>query len=327
MKKLIELIHGAQKFILSTHRQCDGDGLGAELALFYALKKLKKDVHVINIDKTPRKYRFLNPHAHILYLEEGGFEIPEAKLALVFDTNDSRLVEPLFSRLSEQGTQIVFVDHHPALTHGPKPTTDSWIDEKCASTGEMTYRLIRGLGVELDRDIARCLYTSIAFDTQFYRYIRNSPVSHEITAELLKHNIDPEDINRHLFSHQTAGKVAFLAKALGQIEFFDEGKTAFLKLCDEDLTYHQLEPDESRDVIDMLMNIESLEAAVLFREDAPNHYKMSLRSKGKLEILSIAEKLGGGGHTYAAGAFVRGELAPFKQSILSAISKKMKDLK
>lgn len=327
MEKLIELVRGANSLILSTHRQCDGDGLGAQLAIYYALKKMGKTVHVINIDKTPRKYRFLNPHAHIRYLEDGGVEVPVVDLALVFDTNDSRLVEPLYSRLNENSTPIAFVDHHPPLTHGPRPTAQSWVDTTCASTGEMAYQIIKGLKIPLDRDISRCLYTSITFDTQFYRYIRNSPTSHEIAAELLRHDIDPEDINRHLFSHQTAGKVAFLAKALGQIEFYDDGRTAFLKLCDEDLTFHQLEPDESRDVIDMLMNIESLEAAVLFREDAPNHYKMSLRSKGKLEILSIAEKLGGGGHMYAAGAFVRGELLPFKQSILSAISKKIKDIK
>lgn len=326
MKKLIQLIREAKSLTLSTHRQCDGDGLGAELALFYALKKAGKKVSVINIDKTPRKYRFLTPHSHIRYLDEDP-RVEKTDLALVFDTNDQRLVEPLFSELTKLGTPILFIDHHPALTQGPLPTENSMIDVTSASTGELAYRIIRELGIELDRDIARCLYTSITFDTQLYRYIRNSPTSHQIAAELLAYDINPEDIHRHLFSHQTMGKVAFLAKALGEIEYYNNGKIAFLKINDADMARHQLEPDESRDVIDMLMNIETLEAAILLREDGSDNYKLSLRSKGKLEVLSIAEKLGGGGHLYAAGASINGNINTFKKDLLQMVSKKIDAIK
>jgi phosphoesterase RecJ-like protein len=320
MKKLADRIHNAQKIILSTHRQCDGDGLGAELALFHALQAAGKDVQVINVDATPKKYRFLQPDRWIQYFDSDS-ELPaEADLAIIFDTNDERLVEPLFSSLKKFVPTIAFVDHHPILVKGPTPTAESWIDVTSASTGEMSYRLIKDLGLPINRDVARCLYTSITFDTQLYRFVRNSPMSHRIAAEMMEHGIDTEEIHRHLFGNQTVQKMAFLARALGQIEYFVDGKLAVLKLKDADLFHYNMEPDDSRDVIDMLMNIETLEAAALFREDAKNEYKLSLRSKGKVAVLPVAENLGGGGHVHAAGAFVKGDYDTLKEQVVQELT-------
>lgn len=326
MEKIVELIKSAKNIVLTTHRQCDGDGLGAELALYFALKKINKPVQVINVDKTPRKYRYLSPDSHIVYFDESpGVKIP-ADLCLIFDTNDERLLEPLFSTIKATCQKIVFVDHHPILANGPQPGADSVVDTSCASTGEMAYKIIKQLGVPLDRDIARCLYTSITFDTQLYRYIRNSPISHQIAAELLTFDINPEEIHRHLFGNQTVNKMAFLAMALGQIEYFAEGRIAVLRFQDKDLLRFNLEPDESRDVIDMLMNIETLEAAAVFREDADDEYKVSLRSKNMLEVGSIAESLGGGGHSHAAGALVKSRYEDIREKIVAALVEKLKKI-
>ena len=159
-----------------------------------------------------------------------------------------------------------------------------------------------------------------------YRFIRNSPTSHLIAAELLTHNIGPEEIHRALFGNQTVQKMAFLAKALGQIEYFCEGRLAILKLKDADMFHYNLEPDDSRDVIDMVMNIETLEAAALFREDAPNEYKLSLRSKGHIEVLDVAENFGGGGHLFAAGAFVKGRFQEIRDQIVDQLGGRLDQL-
>lgn len=294
------------------------------MALYFALKKAGKNVRIINVDETPRKYRYLNPDFHITYYTQKPDLKVDADLCLIFDTNDERLLEPLFNKVLKPGCRkIAFIDHHPVLKNGPKPSVESVIDVTAASTGEMAFRIIKGLQLPLDTDVAKALYTSITFDTQLYRYIRNSPNSHRIAAELLEYPIDPSNIHRHLFGNQTVQKFAFLAKALGQIEYFCDGQLAILKLRDDDMFHYNLEPDESRDVIDMLMNIETLEAAALFREDAPNEYKLSLRSKGQIEVLSVAEAFAGGGHVHAAGAFVRGTYADLKDQVVREISKKL----
>lgn len=326
MASVAELIKKSQKIILSTHRQCDGDGLGAELALYYALKKIGKDVRIVNVDSTPRKYRFLGSDKVISLFQNNPVMDLTADLCLIFDTNDERLLEPLFSGLKKSVEKIIFIDHHPLLKNGPQPSTESHIDITAASTGELAYEIIKELGIALDADIARALYTSITFDTQLYRYIRNSPKSHLIAAELLTHPINPQEVHRALFGNQTVQKMAFLAKALGQIEYFCHGKLAILRLRDVDLLAHNLEPDEARDISDMVMNIESLEASAIFREDAENEYKLSLRSKGKLEVLSTAESFGGGGHTHASGAFVKGNYIDLKDKVVKDLTKKISQI-
>lgn len=323
MKNLVQLINQAKSIVLTTHRQCDGDGLGAQMALYFALKKTNKQVRLINVDRTPKKYRFLQPDNWIQYYDSNKQLPSDVDLVLIFDTNDERLVEPLFSGLKAYSPKFIFLDHHPVLSHGPKPSTDSLIDISAASTGELAYKLIQELGIELDRNIARAIYTSITFDTQLYRFIRNSPVSHLIAADLLKYDIDPEEVHRHLFAHQTVNKMGFLARALAQIEYFCDGRVALLKLRDADILQFQLEPDESRDVIDMIMAIEDLEAAAMFREDAPNEFKVSLRSKGQVEVLPLAEALGGGGHMFAAGAYYKGDYEKMKAQVVAAFISKM----
>jgi phosphoesterase RecJ-like protein len=326
MTKIIQRIERAQKIILSTHRQCDGDGLGAELAIYYALKKIGKDVRIVNVDGTPRKYKFLGSEKIIALFQNNPFLDLHADLCLIFDTNDERLLEPLYTGLKKHIPEIIFIDHHPLLQTGPRPSAESHIDIAAASTGEIAYRLIKELKIPLDVDIARALYTSITFDTQLYRYVRNSPVSHLIAAELLQFPIEPEEVHRALFGNQTVQKMAFLAKALGQIEYFCHGQLAVLRVRDAEMLAHNLEPDEARDVIDMIMNVDSLEAAVIFREDAEKEYKLSIRSKGKLEVLSIAESFGGGGHRHAAGAFVKGNYVDLKEKIVKDLTKKISQI-
>lgn len=321
MEKLVQRINEAKQIVLTTHRQCDGDGLGAELALLHALKKIGKNVYAINVDGTPKKYSFLNPDQHIQYYDKNKKLPDHVDLTLIFDTNDERLVEPLFSSLKKISKTVSFIDHHPVLNLGPHPSVESFIDINAASTGELAFNIIKALNISFDYEIARCIYTSITFDTQLFRFIRNSPASHLIAAELLQYQIKPDEIHKSLFGNQTVQKMAFLAKTLSQIEYFCDGKLALVKLKDADLFHYNLDPDDSRDVIDMLMNIETLEAAALFREDDVNQYKMSLRSKGKIKVLGLAEHLGGGGHIFAAGAFIRNEYATIRSLVVEELSR------
>ncbi len=324
MEKLVAKIKQAKSILLSTHRECDGDGLGAQLALYHALKKDGKRVRVMNVDDVPPKYHFLNHSSFLEVYQRPHKPLQPHDLALIFDTNDERQLGILYVELKKYSKEILFVDHHPILLEGPSPSAGSYIDTSAASTGEIVYDIIKKLGIEMDENIAQALYTSVAFDTQVFRYIRSSPKSHIIASELLNFNIKSEDIHRRLFSTHTAGKIAFLSKALGQIEYHLDGRIAVLKIRDQDLTDHGLTLDETRDMIDMIMNIESLETAVIFREDSPNTFKVSLRSKGQIEVLSVAELLGGGGHRWAAGATYNGEFTKLKDITLDALKKKLK---
>lgn len=321
--QVVEYIRNSKRIILTTHRQCDGDGLGSELAMYHALKKIGKDVRIINVDATPKKYDYLAPDDFIQYYDSKHDPIVQSDLGLIFDTNDSRLIEPLYAMLEKRCKKIVFVDHHPVLTEGPAPTSDSIINIRAASTGELAFDIITRLGIPLDPTIARALYTSVVFDTQLFRYIRNSSRSHEVVIELFKHEKAPAEVHQKLFGNFTAPKLKFLANALSHVEFFDDEKLAILHIRKIDLEKIGLNVDDSRDLIDMIMNIESVEAAALFREDSANTFKLSLRSKGGFPVLSIAETFGGGGHHFASGATLRGDIRELKNEILMLMREKL----
>lgn len=326
MKSLLPKIASARSILLSTHRSCDGDGLGSELALYHSIKASQPsvDVQIVNCDRTPKKYKFLNPDDHIQYFDENPkLGRNRYDLCLIFDTNDSRLLNGLYKEIEKVCDEIAFIDHHPPLQMGPQATDISWLEPQAASTGEMTYDLIRALGLELNSSGAEALYTSIVFDTQLFRFVRNSPKSHEICAELLKFNVSVETVHRALFGNQTVDKIAFLSKALGDIRYHFDGRVATLKLSQSTLEKHNIDIDETRDIIDMIMNIDSVEAAAVFREDAKNVFKLSLRSKGQFEVTGIAELFGGGGHKLASGATLYGSFDELESEILSLIEKNL----
>lgn len=313
---IVKKIKAAKSLILSTHRQCDGDGLGAILGIYHALKKVGMNVRVICVDGVPRKYSFLESEKYLeVFEDDQSLKIDPTDMVMIFDTNDQRLVEPLYSKLEEVCKEILFIDHHPILNEGPEPTPGSFIDTTAASTGEIAYFIIKQLGIRFDEKIARALYTSLAFDTQIFRYVKNSPNTHLICAELLAFERHSEQIHRSLFANYTRKKITYLGKVLSEVEYLAEDRIALLSLTKKDLDDHELDMDDSRDVIDMIMNVNSVEASALIREESPGVYRMSLRSKGHVEVLSIAEHFGGGGHLYAAGAETEGDLKSIHQRV------------
>lgn len=307
LDSLVQKLKSAKSVVLSTHRNSDGDGLGAQIALYYGLRKLGKQAVILNPDRPAKKYGFLNTTSLVQTPDSGSTALEAADLALVLDTNDRRLVEPLMTDLERTCDEVVFVDHHPVLEQGPKPNPGSYIDVSAASTGEIVFDLLRALNVEFDAQIARALYTSVVFDTQNFRYVKASPKSHVMAAELLKFERKPEEVHRGLFATYTVDKMSFFARTLAQVEYGAGGRIAIVRVVLSEALKSGLEADESGDAIDQVMNIESVEVAALIREDAPEKMKLSFRSKGTFPVLALAEKLGGGGHLFASGAYISGQ--------------------
>lgn len=300
LERLLELLRRSTLVSVTTHRDCDGDGVGAMLAFYHALLSMGLKSRLLSVDAIPAKYSFL-PGYHDIELYDSQKPPATGDLLIAFDTNDSRRIEPLATWAAKNKGQVVFIDHHPVLEKGPHPGHNSFINTQAASTGEMTFDLIKSMKIPLNSDVAQCLYTSIVFDTQLFRFIRKSPRSHQIAAELMQHDFDPTDIHRRLFGDQTPEKLKFLAQALSRIEYLNKNKVAYLYLKNEDFTTHGVDPEASRDVVDMMMNVKNVEISVLIREEREKT-KISLRSKGKYEVLTLAEIWAGGGHLYAAGA-------------------------
>lgn len=321
MKPLTDLIKNSHKIVLTTHKDCDGDGLGSELALYYALKTIGKDVQIVHVDLLPKRYEnFLNKDLFHLFRPDL-FDAP-VDLCLIFDTNDERLVEPLFSKMLTVCKDVVFVDHHPLLKSGPLPNK-AFIDTTAASTGEIAYQVIKDLKIPMDTAIAESLYLSIVFDTQLFRYVRRSPISHQIAIEILPLIPSPETIHRNLFGGQTPEKISFISKALGKIAYFLDHKVAIVLIQGKEIQDFGLTAEDTRDVVDKILDIDCVEVAILFREDSKGRYKISFRSKSTLDVLEVSELFGGGGHHHASGAMIEGEFLKIRDQIIDYFKKKL----
>lgn len=321
MHPLVDIIQKSQNIALCTHTQPDGDGLGCQFALYWALKKVGKNVRIINNEALPRKYQFLDQHSILETPEHLKLPLKNLDLVLIFDTNDPELILGLWEVFEKNSKQISFIDHHTELDRFPLDMKKNLINVSASSTGEIVFDLIKTLNIPLDAKIAMPLYTSIIFDTNYFKYIRSSPTPHLLAAELLRFPINSEKVHRAMFGNHSPEKLKFLSHILGSIDFELDGKLACVRVQKQDLDKLGLETEETRDVIDLVMDVESIEAAALFREEAPNQFKISFRSKGQYSVSQLAQSLGGGGHQFASGASMNAPYEEIKKKILKAFQK------
>lgn len=313
---LRDKIKQSQNIVLTTHISCDGDGLGSELAIYYCLLKLKKNVQVIHQEPLHKRYKFIDRDSVVNTVESSPKFKPD--LVLAFDTNDQRMIEPVFSHFEGQ-CEVIFVDHHVLLDSGPDLTENSIVDSEASSTGEMTYKLVKKLDVEIDKKIAEALYTSIAFDTHVFKFIRTSKASFEIAAKLMEYDVDVTWIHRMLFAHYSANKVKFMGLTLKDIDFSHDDKAGLLIINHKSISSANIELEEIHDFVDLILGVDTCQIAILARETSPDEFRISFRSKGKYRILTLAEKFGGGGHLLACGAIFNGSQQELTNKLKSGI--------
>ncbi|MCY4513050.1 MAG: DHH family phosphoesterase [Bdellovibrionales bacterium] len=303
-KAFCRVISENQSFIITTHKFCDGDGLGAGCALGYGLQKAGKKVSFITLDTPHEKYRFLDgkgfitPFQSIADLE---LKLKEADCILAIDLSDPVLMEPLYSLVEKSGCRICFIDHHPL--HKKLTTPDYFINTAASSTGELVYHLLQALKIPLDEQIAKSLYTSIVFDTKCFRFIKNSSAPFSISAELIPYISNVDQIYESLFKNLSAENLNFFSY-LNNTEYHNNNQYALLHLTEADLVTHKADLGIACDLLDMIMNVSTMQIAVLILERKENCFKMSIRSRKK-NILPFARSLGGGGHTLSAGAYIQ----------------------
>ncbi len=316
---IISRVKSARKVWLSTHISADGDGLGSELAFFHALKKSSIEAHVVHNDIVAPRYHFLTSGEQILQNDQiADSEFSSRDVAVIFDTNDPLICKPLIDRLQSSGMTIIFVDHHVEIK-SKLPDSILHIDVAASCTGELTYDLIQKMNVALDVKIATCLYTSLLFDTQNFKNMRDPAKILGLAQTLVHAGADHNSIQSSLFENWTINKFHYLAKLIDRVSYRNES-TAIIRMSLTDLQQHQLSPDDVSDIVDLFMGLKNLHVSIVVREESLNYFKLSFRSR-KNEILSWAREFGGGGHLFSAGAWVNDSEKNILDKIESLISK------
>jgi len=322
--KFKELIHSAKRVLISTHQLPDGDGLGAEAALYHYLKRARKACRVYNPDPLPKRYRFLDPKNQIL-LGPGEVELwDNCDLWIIVDTNDPRRLGRLWQEMSLRARKIIFLDHHPdiqgvhEISYPPHASVLS--DISSSSIGEMLWRTFNELDLgKINKDVALGLYVSVMTDTNSFRYARTTPLAHQIAAEMIEAGVNPEEVYQAIYSSKEVSHLQLLGSMLQSVKVSLGGKVAWLEMPLDLRKKHQASADDTQSFLNLLLLLKDAEVVCLFREEDDNTIRASIKSKGRIVINKVAMELGGGGHDYAAGVALSAPLDKTVEAVVKRV--------
>jgi len=302
-----------QGFAILSHVRPDGDALGSQLALALSLRQLGKDIRVWNEDGMLEKYSFL-ARAQLLTKPPSGPEDVDVAIAL-----DTAIQNRLGTTLQAIRTAKIWIniDHHPS---NPGYGDLVYVDPTAPATGQILFELIKSERLPFDRAIAENLYVAISTDTGSFQYPNTTARTFEIAAELVRAGVDVGRINQQVYENYPRRRVELLRELLRTMRFEGGGRVASFSLSLKTAAELGVLPEDNEGLIDHLRAIRGVIVAVFFEELTDGKVRVSMRSKSeKADVCAICQKFGGGGHTLAAGARVRGTLAEVEQKILEAI--------
>ena len=312
---LLQTLRGGARFLLTSHANPDGDAIGSEVGLVRVLRSLGKGAVIWNADPCPRIYRQLPGSERIHDGQEPPAGYPDAFDAIVV------LECPSLERtgLEEQltGLPILNIDHHLGNEHYGKI---NWIDTAAPSLGEMIHRLARGLNATLDEATATSLYMTLVTDTGGFRFANASDRAFEAAAHLVRDGARPTEVAQWLYESRPESSVRLLGEMLRSLRLAADGRVATVALSGEMLERAGATTGDSEGLIDVPRSIAGVEVVASVRELGEGACKVSLRSRGTVNVERIARCHGGGGHRNAAGFAAEGELEAVREAITGELS-------
>jgi len=308
-----------QNFILTTHVNPDGDGLGSQIALARYLRSAaggKKTVHILNSSPTPHNYAFLDPREEIEVYSSRRHDhlVSEAQVVFIVDISDWERLRELGQVIRPMAIRKICIDHHPM---DKKFGDVDLINPKASSTGEIIFELLEGLGATLDAKSAEALYTALLTDTGGFRFSNTSAFTHKVVARLIEAGASPQMIYENVYESQSPAKIRLFARALGSLKFEFQGKLVWFAISQAMLRETGAQPRDTEGFADYPRSIEGVELSLMFLETEAGKVKVSFRSKGQHVINGLANRFGGGGHAFAAGALIEGPLPQAIDWVLS----------
>ena len=315
MDQIINHIKEANHILLASHCDPDGDAVSSLLAMGLAIAKLEQKATIYNASPIPAVYRFLPSVERIVR------HIKKANtydVALVLDCGDLPRVGEASSTVS-QIPVVINIDHHISNTGFGDIQL---IDPMACSTAEIVYRLIKAMGVRIDKDIATSLYTGILTDTGSFRFSSTNQAAFAISNEL---GVEPHEVAQHVYGTYSLGRIKLLNLALDSIEISDNGKLSIMTVTDAMFAETKTQPEDVDGMINYARRIEDVKVAALIQEQKNGktdsngqcRYHVSLRSDGSVDVAAIAGSFGGGGHASAAGFQVATTLTKLKSDIIT----------
>jgi len=318
LKRVLQELEPGRKVVLSTHLNSDGDGAGSQAATAHWLTRRGLEPSIVNPTPFPDMFRFLLGEGMGAWTPadaEGEQAMREADVFLVLDTAEPSRLGPVGSRTT--GRRVLVLDHHPATSSSVGDVVVC--DPTACATGELVFDLITVAGDEVTLPEARGLYVAIATDTGSFRYANTSARTHEITADLLRAGVDPEEMYLRIYAQYTPAGLELVRRALKRLRVADDLPVAWISLRQADLAQTGATKEDLEGIVEYARRIRDVQVALLFRELHDGTTKVSLRSTGDADVAAVARLFGGGGHVKAAGAVVPENLEAAEARVLKEI--------
>lgn len=303
-----------QHFVLISHVRPDGDAIGSQLALGFALMAAGKNVRLINEDGLPENLAFMAGSEKI---ELPPAEPLDVEIAIALDTATKPRLGDRALHAASHAKLWLNIDHHISNPHYGDLNL---IDPTSPATGQILYQLITALGLPLPPESRDAIYVAVSTDTGSFQYPSTTAATYEMAADLTRRGLDVGKLNSDLYDSHPYRRVELMRALLNTLEISPSGLLAHWELHEETRLQLQLRPEDSEGLIDIIRAIRGVQLAVFFEELPDGKIRISMRSKDRrLDVCQIAMQFGGGGHSLAAGIRMAGPLAAAKSLLLTAI--------
>jgi len=322
--QIVSELRQAEKLLLTTHENPDGDALGSLLGMHQILRQLGKDSLMFMAGAEfplPYEYRHMDLSEVI---HEPPADLTERTVVFLDCGNIDRMPVDF---LQDDNLHVLNIDHHHDNT---RFGTVNLVCGNKSCTAEMVFDLAKELGAELTTEIAESLYVGLVTDTGKFMFDNTTPESHHMAAELIEAGVSPADIHRSLYEGLPFARTELLARALARIQRFDDGTITLTYLTRDDFTESNAVETDSEGIVDHLRAVENTAVAVLVRDllaaDRAGSRKVSLRATdGRVDVSKIARTFSGGGHRQAAGFSTQLPLDELAERVRADVTAQLND--
>jgi len=310
VRRISDEILRRQRFLLTSHARPDGDSIGSQLAMAFALEALGKDVRIVNADPAPDHYQDFPGMERIEIASQVAADVDAV---IVMECSD-------LSRTGVAGLEphfLINIDHHAGnRLYGAV----NWHDESAAACGEMVFDVIRELAVPLSFEIATHIYLAILTDTGSFHHSNITPRTFDICRQSVEAGVNPAAMARRVFDSNSFGKLKLIGALLDSMQLADEGRLAVLYMDDVMLADCGCTNNDTEGLINLPLTAREIQAVVFFKVGPTGDVRVSMRSKYDVDVRSVAGQFGGGGHKNAAGFTATESLDQVRPRIIQLIT-------
>ena len=311
LAQVLQEIQQRRRFLVTAHARPDGDAIGSTLALAQILRKMGKSAAVILGDPVPLLYHPLPGSETIVHSSQVNGDY-DAVIILECDSVQRTRLRGLENQF------LINIDHH--ISSRPFANIN-WIDPSAVATAELIFRLAQAAQVKITPEIATCLYTAVLTDTGAFCYAPTNACTFELAKFLVEHGADPGKIAQSVYFSSPMSKMCLLGAALSRLE--RDGAITWMSVTRHDMERFGALDEDCEGLVNYALSISGVEVAIFFREVANERIRVSIRSKGAVNVAEIAQKFGGGGHECAGGFSTEGPVEEAAKRVLAELRGKI----